>query len=486
MEAQFEHYCDLLTKMHRQASNSEPLWREFCIRTGKIPPYPTEYHGNSNYAEHEEEINKFQSHYYHNPCVPIDAPTISEALDICHPSGGTITLMPGIYGEMININTRRRVSIRAAFPEKGAALTHCWYHGESREVTRSDQIGHEEVKDEPCINISLQDQNDTLHERALFVQISHIQILHSTPGTDIWGGNCAIRVNGQNAHVIVNDCTLQSDSGRGVVVTNGARMEIIHTVLHDCAATGLYVGDQGTQALIAGCNIIRNGGGSRRMIRNRRREDPSLFLQERDFDDFDDFILNDSSTDEDDEEDDGDELMFAAVANDVHNDHDVVPPGHSGMYVETAKALVENTLLANNSLTGLSVVRGGAVRLSGCDITLNGAEPVTFEDVHDLHDENNVNGGVIRGGVVEGPKTNNYESRGQSNFSSPPQQSLANGDNFLDVFNDHLQTPWLYMGGFVQPTPFPWAVTGEMTERKLYLHHLSHPTSHSFDSDWTD
>ena len=81
---------------------------------------------------------------------------------------------------------------------------------------------------------------------------------------------------------------------------------------------------------------------------------------------------------------------------------------------------VDDSLLAGNCLTGLSVVRGGFVSLSGSDVTENGqqaaAPPVLIEDAHDVRANTNnrmQQGGPIsiRGGVVEGPVKNNYTSR---------------------------------------------------------------------------
>jgi hypothetical protein len=78
-------------------------------------------------------------------------------------------------------------------------------------------------------------------------------------------------------------------------------------------------------------------------------------------------------------------------------------------------AWIEDTLIAGNSLTGLSVVRSGFVNLSGSDITENGGgqeEQVMIEDLHDVRDEVNLNGMInIRGGMIEGPLANNFESR---------------------------------------------------------------------------
>ena len=83
----------------------------------------------------------------------------------------------------------------------------------------------------------------------------------------------------------------------------------------------------------------------------------------------------------------------------------------SGVYIESSMCWIDDSLLAGNCLTGLSVVRGGFVSLSGSDITENGhAAPILIEDAHDVRDATRLQGISIRGGVVEGPAKNNYTS----------------------------------------------------------------------------
>ncbi len=158
------------------------------------------------------------------------------------------------------------------------------------------------------------------------------------------------------------------------VGTRGAHINIYDSTVHDCAATGVYIGDLFTSALFERCNIIRNGGGTREgqgglelltsnTATSRRDMVSSIPSQNR--------TLIDTS--------DAPELEH-------HNDviRNVVPPGHSGMYLETSTAIVRDCLLMNNSLTGLSVVRGGQMKLSNSDILANGSDPITIEDAHDV------------------------------------------------------------------------------------------------------
>lgn len=179
----------------------------------------------------------------------------------------------------IEINVR----IRAAFPEKGAALT----------FVSSTAI------DEACVHIS---------GEHVTVSISNIQILHSSRGNDIWGGNCAVFCEG-GATATIQGCKICSESGRGVVLLTGSTMNMVNCTIADCAATGCYVSDPGTTFLLSASNVIRNGVGTRRS--NMVASSPGI----TDFNDF-------------------------------------VPPGHSGLYIESAKSVIENCLISGNLLTG--------------------------------------------------------------------------------------------------------------------------------------
>jgi hypothetical protein len=254
------------------------------------------------------------------------------------PAGGSITLLPGVYEERINI--RQSIHIRAAFPEQGAAIV--WYKG----------------LNDPCVAVGDFVQVDTI-----VAELSNVQLLHSTMGSDIWGGNCAVLVEGRKTRLNLTSCCITSESGRGVVATSGAFLDMKESVIHDCAATGLYLGENESMANISGCNLVRNGGGSRRPVPT----EPGI-----------------------DEE-----------------GADRVPPGHSGMYIEAGRAFVENSLVSGNSLTGVSIVRGGGVIISGCDVTENGSEPILVED--SFLPTGRVNRRPF--GVEEGPMKNNYSSR---------------------------------------------------------------------------
>ena len=108
-------------------------------------------------------------------------------------------------------------------------------------------------------------------------------------------------------------------------------------------------------------------------------------------------------------------VAHALIGQLRRNQVEVVPPGHSGVYIESSMAWIEDSLIAGNSLTGVSVVRSGFLNLSGSDITENGdgdEEQIMVEDIHDVRDQVHLNGAVsIRGGLMEGPLPNNFTSR---------------------------------------------------------------------------
>ena len=147
--------------------------------------------------------NLYRRYYFRNPCVPVDFASINEALQHCprtrcstissmRPLGdeetffysntGTVVLFPGVYDGRINISGEiwsadqrthdKGVTIRAAFPQLGATIR-------SRQSEDNDAA----IKDEPCISISTCD-DDTLEgvQKGISVLLSHLQILHSTPG----------------------------------------------------------------------------------------------------------------------------------------------------------------------------------------------------------------------------------------------------------------------------------------------------------------
>jgi parallel beta-helix repeat protein len=329
--------------------NSNELWKRLCEVTGKLN------------LEIENKC-RYRDHYRSMPCVPVDYPTIAEALagfsNISKPF--TITILPGvhrhdtidlcisssklpfiseheryyesdIFGGQIYLNSQIvHVCIQAAFPDKLTAL-----------VSFTEDTMGKPLPETPCINLYTMENDEGLRNRGLFhLEVKHISLFHYARGNNIWVGNTVARVDGSNTLLTLNSCSLQSDSGRGAVATRGARLWMKECTVADCAATGVYIGDERTSTLIQRCDVIRCGFGTRCR--------------------------------------DADKIEI--------NDGQVVPPGHSGIYVEgTIGVIIDDCLVAGNSLTGLSVVRCGATALRNCNIIENGSVPVSIEEPADRY-----------------------------------------------------------------------------------------------------
>lgn len=182
-------------------------------------------------------------------------------------------------------------------------------------------------QDEPCIRV-----------RQGVVTVRGLKFLHYADGKDIWNGNAAIQVQGPfsrrrqvpivppsvgpTAHVI--DCDIQSLSGRGIVSIDGGIARVDCCNIHNCAATGLYLGGTGSVASITCTDVYENGNGNDR----RRRA--------------------------------GD---------------DNVTRGHSGIYIEQGVAKVWDCNISKNSLTGMSGIHQykATLQIEKSDFISNGS-----------------------------------------------------------------------------------------------------------------
>ena len=234
------------------------MWKEFCILTGKAldAQFATEnelassvsivespsvvvaakedeetqedgvesdssLHSSSSTAAASANDNLYRLFYFRNPCVPLDFDTINEALKHCprtklstttttlkqHSSSahdsiifsetGTIVLMPGMYDERVDISGEpwsvgqatfdKSIAIRASFPLVGATIRSPTQHSNDDDVTLN----------QPCISISTRDDDETLEgvQKGISVRLSHLRILHSTPGVSFCLCCCRVIIN---------------------------------------------------------------------------------------------------------------------------------------------------------------------------------------------------------------------------------------------------------------------------------------------------
>jgi hypothetical protein len=112
---------------------------------------------------------------------------------------------------------------------------------------------------------------------------------------------------------------ITSASGRGIVNIDGGHVTITRCYIHDCAATGIYVGGPGSKATIEKSDVLRNGNGNTQHRRGIAR-------------------------------------------------------GHSGIYLEQGNASIVDCNVSQNSLTGISAVspENAVLNLERSDLISNG------------------------------------------------------------------------------------------------------------------
>jgi hypothetical protein len=161
-----------------------------------------------------------------------------------------------------------------------------------------------------------------------------LNIIHNTSGVDIWNGNAAIQIQpglsmddtfslstDLKPCAVLDQVDVCSISGRGIVAIDGGSIFMTHSYVHDCAATGVYVGGAGSEASLQFTDVVRNGNGNRSSRRGVQR-------------------------------------------------------GHSGIYLEQGHAVIRDCNISQNSLTGISAVsqENAILELSESDLVANGAQ----------------------------------------------------------------------------------------------------------------
>jgi hypothetical protein len=159
-----------------------------------------------------------------------------------------------------------------------------------------------------------------------------LELRHISYGIDIWNGNAAVQIqpplglDDQPVMVIpaptvtLDNVEITSGSGRGIVNIDGGKLTIRRCYIHDCAATGIYIGSATSNVVIEHTDVIRNGNGNTQHRRGIAR-------------------------------------------------------GHSGIYLEQGLAQITNSNISQNSLTGISAVNpaNAILHLIESDLVSNGA-----------------------------------------------------------------------------------------------------------------
>jgi Right handed beta helix region len=164
------------------------------------------------------------------------------------------------------------------------------------------------------------------------IKLVNVQLVHNSHGIDIWNGNAAIQIQPAigpddemmipmsvpRPFVYMEKVDITSISGRGIVNIDGGFVSMKQCYVHDCAATGIYIGGPGTDAVIESSDVVRNGNGNK---------------------------------------------MRRGIAR-----------GHSGIYLEQGNALVRDCNISRNSLTGISAVslENAILNVHDSDLVANG------------------------------------------------------------------------------------------------------------------
>mmetsp|Transcript_2796 Transcript_2796/g.4521 ORF Transcript_2796/g.4521 Transcript_2796/m.4521 type:complete len:581 (-) Transcript_2796:196-1938(-) len=188
------------------------------------------------------------------------------------------------------------------------------------------------------ISKSRRSNEPILRVRQGTVHLVNINICHNSHGVDIWNGNAAIQIQpplgpddiplATTSTTAPPTCRLKgvnitSKSGRGICNMDGGLAIISHCYVHDCAATGIYVGGPGSHALIERTDVTNNGNGNRHARRGNG-----------------------------------------------------IARGHSGIYLEQGQCVVRDCNISQNSLTGISAVsqENAILSLEESDLIANGAQ----------------------------------------------------------------------------------------------------------------
>lgn len=178
--------------------------------------------------------------------------------------------------------------------------------------------------------------------------LRNVDLKHGSNGDDIWNGNSAIHIqptvrpNNDSVDIPAPNVTLDgvdvtSFSGRGVVNIDGGHLKISNSYIHDCAATGIYVGGAGSRAMIEQSDVIDNGKGN---TKNRRG----------------------------------------------------IASGHSGIYLEQGHASIIDCNISRNTLTGISAINPdkALLNLQSSDLVSNGTFQLEMPDIGSVSHRNSV------------------------------------------------------------------------------------------------
>ncbi|KAL7575819.1 hypothetical protein ACA910_003143 [Epithemia clementina (nom. ined.)] len=123
--------------------------------------------------------------------------------------------------------------------------------------------------------------------------LQEVEVEHSCLGIDIWNGNAAIQVQPSYLHgsgsilalipsasAFIQQSSVQSLSGRGIVTVDGGQLSCEGSYVHNCAATGVYIGGRGSCATLTNCDIWYNGTGNPHLTGGIARGHSGVYVEQ--------------------------------------------------------------------------------------------------------------------------------------------------------------------------------------------------------------
>jgi hypothetical protein len=284
-----------------------------------LPTYlPSFTHSQWNSDQKKPPKSSWKDFYFGKPLVPVDFSTIQQALaasaDTLSPSNLTILLRSGTHyvTNPICIETAHSNSKITIAAVNSNGCDNIYSHSTSPPQIKSFCSDTTNTCDQPLFHVA--------HGR---LDLQGLGLCHESYGADLWNGNAAVYIRPSAserqeqvylnedveqlplASVVIQQCSIQSSSGRGVSVMGNSSALVSDSLIHSCAATGVYVAGEDAIVNITNTDILRNGqgnvgsGGVRRM--------------------------------------------------------------HSGLYLEAGKVSMQDCTVAQNTATGISVVAGATL-----------------------------------------------------------------------------------------------------------------------------
>jgi len=329
--------------------------------------------------EGDDTPSCWKDYYRYNPCVPVDFPSITRALasatahkHLQHRSI-RVLLRPGSYllSEPITVDANHGVNVTVEtmhLPDSFHRFIEYPIKDEKpkkrkkslRKILSCSSVDTDEEEETPfeipessCVSSMTQGQRRAVvtlrcrkrNQPVVKVRrgscvLRNLELRHTSDGQDIWNGNSAVQIqpplNEDQVPIpvapmptaLLDHVDITSESGRGVVNIDGGNLSLRHCYIHNCAATGVYVGAALSKLTIDHSDVIRNGNGNRQHQRGVAR-------------------------------------------------------GHSGIYLEQGLAEITDSNISHNCLTGISAVNPvtSILHLSKSELVSNGTTQLDMPDI---------------------------------------------------------------------------------------------------------